>query len=129
MSNDMILKDVRQYLIDEEVASSGSIFIGNMDNSGIILTTGGNESQDMYQGLRYETIDFWVRNASYEAGYQQARDIIDLLHRLSNWETTNYHVFFSHALGGVEDLDRDGEGKKIFKVSIRFIFRNLTDIS
>ena len=88
MSNDMILKDVRQYLIDEEVASSGSIFIGNMDNSGIILTTGGNESQDMYQGLRYETIDFWVRNASYEAGYQQARDIIDTLHRrYRDWET------------------------------------------
>jgi len=125
----MILTDVRDYLISQNIATADEIFVGNLDGSGIMMTTGGNEAQDIYQGLKYETIDFWIRNTSYEAGYQLTRDIIDLLHRLSNWETTDFHIFFSHAMGGVEDLDRDGEGKRIFKVSVRFIFRKLTEIS
>lgn len=122
----MILRDIKKFLEDHLFED---ITIGNLASSGIIIESGGTEQQDIYQGLRYETLDFWVRDISYEAGYNIARGIIDHLHRLTNYETENYHIYFSHALGGVEGLDRDNEGKRVFKCSIRFIFRDLSDIS
>lgn len=82
-----------------------------------------------YIGTEYIIIDFWARSAKTS----RAHALLDLVqinfHRRYAYETANWHIAFSHAIGTIVDVDRDQENGKLFRLSVQFICRNLNIVS
>lgn len=92
---------------------------------GVIAIAMPSETPDLYTDVEYYSIDFWASNRSSARAYSDLQRIYKLLHQGDHYLTDNFEVYFSHALGQIEDLDRDGAGSKVLRLGIRFIVRNL----
>lgn len=127
----MILEDIAKLIEDQEIATMGTtLFSGELPldfpNSTAMIYSPSPEpdkSLEVYE----MTIDFWNRNRNSENGFEILKSIMDFLHRKQNYETQNYHIYLSYALGMIEDLDRDSERRKLYKLSMRFIYRELQE--
>lgn len=123
----MIIESIAYYLQDMDIMVAGEeLFIGQMpvDVSECVAVMYApspipNQALQVYE----QTLDFWSRNKNSDAGYGKLFAIMSLLHQAQNYEVEGYHVYFSNALGLIDDNDRDIEGRKLYKLSIRFIYR------
>ncbi|MFA5634103.1 MAG: minor capsid protein [Candidatus Dojkabacteria bacterium] len=84
-----------------------------------------NTAIDVYR----QTIDFWVRFANPKAGYNKLVQVLDLLHKNSNYKIDNFHVYFSLAQGMINDMGKDEERRQLYKVSVDFMYRKDLSIS
>lgn len=135
----MLVSEIATYLENRGIGTIGeSIFIGELPiaqtdgggtNSGVYLIAGSSEGQHEYLDTNYDQIDIWSANRLTESAYGKLEDIKDILSRMSNYETTNYQIYFSHDISGIMDMDRTGDGLKLFKMTIRFISRDKNIIS
>lgn len=124
----MIIEEVAQLLQDEGIVTADNIFIGNLPDepvNAILLTTGASLDQDKYIDVYNIVIDVWGRNSSFADGYDIVQEVFELLHRKSNFDLANYHIYFAQAIGSVEDLDRDITQAKLNRVSIKFIYKKI----
>ena len=127
----MIIESIAKYLEDNSIGTMGTdIFIGELpfdkENCISLVYTPSpepNKALDVYE----QVIDFRSRFKKTEVGYSKMLDILDLLHKGQNYEIDDYHVYFSNALGMIDDNDRDSERRKLFSLSIRFIYRKSDD--
>jgi len=123
----MIAESIAKYLEDNHIGTRGSnIFIGelplNKVNCVALIYSPSpdpNKAIDVYE----QVIDFRVRFKRSDNGYNKMLAILNLLHKGQNYKIDDYHVYFSNALGMIDDNDRDLERRKLFKLSIRFIYR------
>ena len=87
-----VTKDIVEWL---EVSDTGLVFATNLHisrtpatpvNCVTIYDTSGGEAEGTYEGVQYyrPSIQILVRNNSYEAGYDLACEIRDILHTISN---------------------------------------------
>lgn len=108
------------------------IFIGHFppdpDNAVMVLPVGGDE-QDMYLDTNYALIDFWSRDRYSEVSYDKLLRIFKQLHRLQNVQFGHFYVYFIHATGNILDMDSDGQGRKLHKLTFRVIYRDTQLIS
>jgi len=135
----MLAKEIGQVLQDRQFGNlGGSVFIGefpkenedgNAIQSGIYIVNASGQGQDKYVDVFYEDVDFWSLNPSYESAYDLLDNIRKALSRLANYETPNYYIFFSHDMTGIMDMDRTRDGIKIYKITLRFIYRDKRVIS
>lgn len=95
----------------------------------IMLTSTAGLLPNLYLDTQYATIDVWSRDSNSLAGWQKLNGVYTLLHRSYALSLDNYHVWFVHALGEIEPLDRDTEGRSLKRLSMRFIYRRLDNIS
>src|SRR3990167_2999569 len=79
---------------------------------------------DKDTGIKYDTVDFWARNKSAASGHSKLEDIFNEFDRKGNWDLTNYFVYFAHPLGNIEDMDEDSETRKLWRLTVRFIYRD-----
>ncbi len=70
-----------------------------------------------------QSVDLWARNVSSDTGYNKLKAIAGLLDRNHHYVMGDYYVYFSHALGRIDDNDRDIERRKIYKLSLSFTCR------
>ncbi len=42
---------------------------------------------------------------------------------MANYEMYPYHVYISYAMGTIEDMDRDAQKRKLYKLSLGFVYR------
>jgi len=126
----MILEAIADYLENEGVGTVGTdIFIGDFPNetdNGIMLISRGGDNEKNYD-LRFLTIDIWGRNKSTRLSWDKIFDVMKALHLQNNFDVTGYHIYRSET-ANVEDLDRDSEGRKIFKIQARIIYRDTNNI-
>lgn len=109
-----------------------NIFVGDLPQDvieGIFIVQSPSPPPHQYVDTEYTVLDVWVRAPHSDRAYNLIQSIYDTYQRRANWETTNWHVYLSHALGSYVDLDRDLEGGKMLRLSIQFICRNLNNIS
>lgn len=78
-----------------------------------------NTAIDVYR----QTLDFWTRDNSDKGGYNKLVEILDLLHKRSNYKISGFHIYFSLASGMILDMGRDTERRSLHKVSIDFMYR------
>ena len=125
----MVTREIADYLELEGVGTVGTdIFIGDLPKdpaNAISMVSAPSEEQERYYDVRYMTIDFWVRNKKTDLANSKAQEIFDTLHLGQNYDLTSYRVYYSHAISNIEDLDKDSIGRKLYKLSIRFIYREL----
>lgn len=96
---------------------------------GILLIDVSSPPPEQYIDTEHLIIDFWVKSPHSDRAKAMMRNIYNTYHRRNNWDTTNWHVYWSRALGNIIDADRDREGSKLLRLSIQFICRNLNNIS
>lgn len=135
----MIAKELGQLLEDNGIGTLGTdIFVGEFpkDNdsgngiqSGLYLESISGEGQDEYLSIRYENIDIWSLDPLYETAHDTLKSVHNLLSRGQNYITDNYNVYFSHDISGIGDYGRTEDGLKMWKFTLRTIYRDVNLIS
>lgn len=80
---------------------------------------------DMETPVETHQIDFWASNTETPLAREHLELIYNLFHQNHHYNLNSYHVYFSYASGQIEDLDRDGEGRKLLRLGIVFIIISL----
>lgn len=112
--------------------SARTIFTGNLPynvNEGIYIIEAGAPPPHQYIDTEYLILDFWSRSAQTDRAYDLLDRVYNLLHRNYDYDTANWHIYFSRALGSITDADRDVEDGKLYRLSVQFICRNLNTLS
>lgn len=106
---------------------SDNLLIGEIvpGTNGVFAVNSPTLPPDEYTAVEYYNLDFWAVNSNEAEGFEDLRIIYELLHRKVHYQTENFQIFFSHAIGQIDDLDRDGENRKTLRLGIRFITTNL----
>ena len=126
------IKEVCQYLADN---SGGRFTFGSGTNNlkmgeltrgidGVFAVQVSGVTPDLSTPIFTTQLDFWATNRNAATAYDDLQYIYQLFHQNISVTTTSYDTYFSYALGQIDDMDRDLEGRKIFKLSILFISRN-----
>jgi hypothetical protein len=106
------------------------IFIGQIpDNTnGIyIIRTGG--SLNMYNSLQETVLDIYVKDIRADTAIDKLERIKSAIHRHHSAESNNAYIYSILVIGDVEDVDRDLEHTKIFKITVSVINRDVAIIS
>lgn len=123
----MIIEDLAQYLSDNSVGTIASnLFIGELPaTTGDAIAIVYQYSPDQNKVLDYyeQDIDIWCKNKSAKHGYEKLLNIFRLLHGKGNYEMGDFHIYFSRAIGTILDNDKDEQGNKLYKLTLRFIYR------
>lgn len=82
-----------------------------------------------YVDTEYTVLDFWAISAKTERAHALLELVYNNFHRRYHYDTANWHIAFSRALGSIVDVDRDRENGKLFRLSVQFICRNLNNVS
>lgn len=131
--NQDIAQEIMEFLEARGIGTLGTdMFIGTLPEevtSGLYIVAAPSPAPHQYLDTLSIDYDFWYRHPKSNLAYQKLMDVYNLLHRKENWNTDNYHVYFSHALGQIKDNDRDREGGKLYSLSVQFIARNTNIVS
>lgn len=82
-----------------------------------------------YVDTEYTVLDFWVRSPKTDRAHAMLELVYNNFHRRYHYDTANWHIAFSRALGSIVDVDRDRESGKLLRLSVQFICRNLNNLS
>lgn len=74
-------------------------------------------------GYYEQNLDFWARFRVTQEARDALSAIMEAIHRKASWETDNFHIYLSAANGMMVDMGNDIEGRKLYNLSFRFIFR------
>lgn len=130
--SDAFVDELAEYVADEldlvyGDSNDSEIRLGevSLGDDGIYIESVPTEEPDLYTPIRTFTIDFWARYKSGETAYLKLKDIYGLLHQGIGYNLTSYQVYFSHALGQIDDMARDIEGRNIKRLTVKFTARYL----
>lgn len=130
--NEFFIRDICEYLADKSATFTFGTGATNLKagelprgTDGVFAVASPSPEPDMDTLVEYHNVDFWARNKNTSTALDQMREIYELFHQNHHYVTTNFEVYFSHALGQIEDQDRDLEGGKLLRLSIMFITRQL----
>lgn len=134
---DELINDICEYIANntggEFTFGTGetNLKIGELvrGQSGVYAVSFLTDEPDRYTAVESYGINFFASNPNTGEAYRQLRIIYNLLHRMQNYSTTNFEIYFSNATGQIDDLDRDGAGSKILRVSVIFMCSRLALIS
>lgn len=109
-----------------------TIFVGEWPADvvdGLLLLDVPSPPPHQYIDTEYPVIDFWARSPYTDLAYAKLEAVFEILHRNYAYQTGNWLIHFSRALGNISDVDRDIEGGKLLRLSVQFICRNLNHVS
>lgn len=126
------INDIQHFLADyTPFTVRQDLFVGELprDNDGVYLIAAPSPEPDKETGIQYHTIDFWSRYTNDSTGLDKLREVFAFFDRRHHYATDSYYIHFSHALGQIEDMDRDAANAKLWKLSIMFILNENNNIS
>lgn len=126
-----IALELANYLQDAGFGTVGTdIFAGqipsNTDGIYIYRIGGTNEN---YVPIERPVVDIYCLNPSSATCIQTLENIKRFIHRMVDTETDNTWIYSILAFGDVQDVDRDLEYNKVYKISIELIIRDKSLIS
>lgn len=96
---------------------------------GIFIIEAQSPPPHTYIDAEYTVLDFWSRSPKTDRAHALLEMVYNNFNRRYHYETANWHIAFSHALGSIVDVDRDRESGKLFRLSVQFYCRNLNNLS
>lgn len=111
---------------------SRTIFINDVPQGiteGILILNAPTPPPHKYIDTEYTVIDFWAWSPHSDRAKAKLRSVYELYFRKAHFETGNWYISFSQILGGIDSIERDREGSKLFRLSIQFICRNVNHVS
>lgn len=109
-----------------------TIFVGEFPqgvNEGLYILEVNSPPPHEYVDTEYIVLDFWSRSSKTDRAHNLLELVQSNFHRRYDYNTANWHIYFSKAIGSIVDLDRDAENGKLFRLSVQFISRNLNNVS
>jgi hypothetical protein len=129
----MIAKELASYLQARGIGTVGvDIFIGDFVSSkeaGVYLVHNGGGGQDAYLDTYYENLDIWSADPQKLDSYNKLKSVRDILSRNTNYDLTNYYVYYSQDVSNIMDMDRTIDGLALHKMTLRIIYRDKNLIS
>lgn len=123
----MIINNIVSLLATQGFGVVGkTLFIGELplnvrDCTAVVLTA--SPEPDKIIPYYRQTVDVWTRYSKAADGYQKIQNIFNFIHQKHHYTMGGYYVYLSYALGGIDDLDRDVERRKLYKASFEFVYR------
>jgi len=134
----MIKESVAKILETNGIGTVGStIFIGEIPvdlngtpvNNAFCILNAPSATSDKAIRIYNSTLDFWGRFTNSDTGFNKMQQIYDFFHGKYDYELDGFHVYFSFSPGSIMDFDRDAERRKMYKLSVTFIFRIEEEVS
>lgn len=134
MLDSPIIQDVCRFLNDYNQAGlvlRTNLFAGEIQRgvNGVFAIAAPSEEPDKETGIIYQSIEFWSRNSDTASGFTHLTEIYNFFDRRHHYNTDKYFIHFSHCESQIEDMDKDQEGAKLLKLSVRFILNSTNAIS
>jgi hypothetical protein len=124
------------YQVATYLASAGfgtlnsSIFVGQIpDNTNGIWIERIGGQQNNYVPVEESAINIFVKNTDASEGLTLLTQIKNYIHRMHNTSSGNAYIYSFLVLGNIEDVQRDVEYTKVYKLTIQVVFRDTTVIS
>ena len=126
-----IASEIARYLASAGFGTYGtSIFVAQIPDStnGLYVShTGG--TNNMYLPINETVLDIYCKDTSASDCITLLTNIKNHIHRMHNTVTTNSYIYSILMLGDVENVERDLEYAKVFKISILVTNRDTSLIS
>lgn len=129
----ILIHDVATMCQDEGIGVlRENIFVGELPEStednpganGLAVVSAPSTKPNMMIPYFDEVVEFWARERVDADGAKKLKEVLNLFHQKEHYETTNFHIYFSTAEGSIEDLGRDAERRKIWRVMLQFVYRD-----
>ena len=106
------------------------IFAGQLpsDQSGLYVYRAGGQMH-MYLPIEEAIVDIYTVNTQASEAITTLENIKRYIHRMHNTSIGEAYVYTFLVLGDIEDVDRDLEYRKIFKLSVQVKHRDTELIS
>jgi hypothetical protein len=123
------IDEIATYLQTNNFGTVGqSIFAGEFPeetDSGICILSVPSPEPDKSISVYRQSIDFWSR---YQAGKsleaeEKLNAIFQHFHKKRDFTIGTKHVYLSYALGLVDDMGRDSVEKRLYRLSLTFLYR------
>lgn len=127
-----IIQDIAHFLADYTgFTMREDLFVGEIprDTDGVYLIAEPSPEPDKETGIMYQDVAFWSRYKNDATGFDKLAEIYRFFDRRHHYSTDQYYVYFSHAVGQIEDMDRDAAKAKLLKLSVTFILVRNINIS
>jgi len=133
VSTPPFIKEICQYLADNSggrftfgSGASNNLKLGELVRGveGVYAIESASEPPDMYTPIVTYTVDFWAINSNARTAHEDLEYIFQLFHQNDNITTPSFYSYFAYAPNVILDMDRDGESRKMFKLTIVFICRD-----
>jgi hypothetical protein len=122
-----MIEDIVTLLASENVGTAGEdLLIGELPldkKEAIAAMYAVSPVPHMTFDVYEQVVDFWSRYKSSKEAYDKLLALRTAVHRKYAYETDNFFIYFSNALGSIEDMGRNVERMRMYKISIRFIYR------
>lgn len=109
-----------------------SLYIGMLPtdaSNAMFVVAGPSGAPNKYVDTLYYGVDVWARYNNYDDARNALQQVVNCFHRRANYDITDFHIYFSHMVSNIEDMDRDPEAGKLLKVGLNFIYRNTNVVS
>lgn len=126
-----IANEIAQYLDDAGFGTLGTdIFVGQIpaEQNGLYVLRAGGQAK-LYNPLEEAILDIYCKNTKALTCVSTLEDIKRFIHRMHNTTTTNAYVYSILLIGDVEDIARDLEYSKVYKITISVLSRDTGVIS
>lgn len=126
-----IAYEVAKYLQNAGYGTLGTnLFVGQIPSStnGLYVTRSAG-TMNMYLPMEESVIDIYSKNTDATSAITVLEEIKRYLHRMHTTSIDNTFIYTFLVLSDVEDIQRDNEYAKIFKISVQVVHRDTTLIS
>lgn len=109
-----------------------TLFIGQLPpdtDAGIFLVAAASPPPHEYLDTEFHVVDVWIRSDYTDYAYKTLQAVYNAYHRRSNYPLGDWYIYFSEALTTPQDMNRDLESGKLFKLSVQFECRNTNNVS
>lgn len=123
--------ELAQYLSDAGFGTTGtSIFVSQIpeDTNGIYISRIGGQLNN-YLPIEETALDIYCKDTSASDCITTLENIKRYIHRMHTTLTDNAYIYSMLVIGDVENVDRDLEYSKLFKITVSIIHRRIATIS
>ena len=126
-----ITREMAQYLDTAGFGTLGTdIFAGQIPDSqnGVYVVQGGG-SPHLYTPIEEAVLDIYVKNTKAATGIELIQDIKRFIHRMHTTTVNDAFIYTMIVIGDVEEVVRDLEYAKIYKITVLVTHRDTDLIS
>lgn len=126
-----IANTVATYLQSAGFGTIGSdLFVGYIpdDTNGVWVERIGG-SLNYYVPMEESIVNIYVKNTHATDAIDKIEDIKRYIHRMYSVDSATSYIYTLLVIGDVEDVARDLEYAKVYKITVQVLFRDKTLIS
>lgn len=107
-----------------------NIFVGYIpENTDAIWLEQVGGSQNNYLPMQEAVVNIYIKNTNASDAVNTLNDIKHYIHRMHSTTVSTNYIYTMLILGNIEDVTRDLEYAKIFKLTVQLTYRNTSLIS